>query len=127
MMDVFEAFRETPYKFLKLAQGGVLGNATVTEFDASGIFKERNGMIQNNNLETVDSDATLHIRPTETFIAEVGGNLVGHGVLVNKNGYTAHYRIIGQVEGYNYDENVLEFYRLTLKAESLADEDAGSS
>lgn len=127
-MDVFEVFQETAYTFLQLAQGGVRGNSVVSQTATTGIFKERNGMLQNNNLETIQSDATLHIHPNEPFIAAAGGNLVGHGIRCQKNGYDQTYRIIGQVEGYNFDTNVLEFYRLTLKAESLAGtSDGGSS
>lgn len=127
-MDVFEAFQETPYTFLELAQGGVRGNTVKESEPTTGVFKQRNGMLQNNNLETVQSDATLHIHPNEPFIASVGGNLVGHGIRNSKNGYDKTYRIIGQVEGFNFDTNVLEFYRLTLKAESLAGtSDGGSS
>lgn len=126
-MDIFDQFQETAYTFLTLAQGGVLGN-TVTESDpTTGVFKERNGMVQNNNLETVQSDATLHIHPDEPFIASVGGKLVGEGIRANKNGLTQDYRIIGLKEGFNYDTNVLEFYLLTLKAESLAVSDDQSS
>lgn len=132
-MDVFEAFEVTPYTFLKLAQGGVRGNTAKAHTDTTGVFKERNGMVQNNNLETVQSDATLHIRPDEPFIAELQaitkGNqfLVGNGIRATKNGFTQDYRIIGQKEGFNYEDNVLEFYLVTLKAESLVGGNAGSS
>lgn len=132
-MDVFDQFQETAYTFLQLAQGGVLGNTIASQTTTTGIFKERNGMVQNNNLETVQSDATLHIHPDEPFIAVVQAIssenefLVGHGIRATKNGSTADYRIIGQVEGYNFDTNVLEFYRLTLKAEDLAVGDGQSS
>jgi len=126
-MDVFSQFQETAYTFLKLGQGGVEGNSVISTVDTTGIFKERNGMIQNNNLEVVQSDATLHIHPNESFIAEVDGNVVGHGIRADKNGSVQDYRIIGQVEGFNFETNELEFYRLTLKAEALADDDDGSS
>jgi len=119
-MSVFDVFQETPYTFLKLNQGGILGNTIASETIASGIFKERNGMVQNNNPETLQSDATLHIKPFESYLATVGNNVVGHGIRAFKNGNEQEYRIVGQVEGFNYEDNTLEFYRLTLKAESLA-------
>jgi hypothetical protein len=127
-MDMFQTFTNTSYTFLELNNGGILGNTVKSFQDALGVFKERNGMNQNENMETVSSDATLHIRPNEAFLATVGGNTVGHGVSVEKNNASPQtYRIIGQVEGYNFHTGVLEFYRLTLKSESLADYGNGSS
>jgi len=132
-MDVFDVFQETGYTFLQLNEGGILGNTVEATTDTTGIFKERDGMIQTNNMETRQSDATLHIHPDEPFIATVQALsdknefLVGHGIRATKNGSKADYRIIGQVEGFNFDTNVLEFYRLTLKAEDLAVSDGSSS
>lgn len=128
-MDVFQTFTTTSYTFLELSSGGILGNTVKSQQNATGVFKERNGMTQYlENMETKDSDATLHIRPDEAFLASVGGDTVGHGVRVAKNNASPqNYRIIGQVEGYNFHSGVLEFYRLTLKAESLADYTDGSS
>lgn len=126
-MDVFQTFINTSYRFLELSSGGILGNTVKSQQDAIGVFKERNGMNQAENMETVSSDATLHIRPDEAFLSLVGGNTVGHGVRVEKNNASAqNYRIIGQVEGYNFHTGVLEFYRLTLKSESLAEYDGSS-
>lgn len=127
METVFDLFQETAYTFLRLTQGGARGNSIKTSTATTGVFKERNGMVQNNNLETVQSDATLHIHPDEPFLTTLGGNIVGHGIRATKNGLTQDYRIIGQVEGYNFDTNVLEFYRLTLKAEKLVDGNGSSS
>lgn len=127
MESVFDVFQETAYTFLQLVQGGARGNSVKESSETAGVFKERNGMVQNNNLETVQSDATLHIHPDEPFLTTLNGYLVGHGIRAAKNGATQDYRIIGQVEGYNFETNELEFYRLTLKAESLVDGDGGSS
>lgn len=127
MDTVFDVFQETAYTFLQLVQGGARGNSVKESTATTGVFKERNGMVQNNNLETVESDATLHIHPNEPFLTTLGGNVVGHGIRATKNGSTQDYRIIGQVEGFNFDTNELEFYRLTLKAESLVGSDGGSS
>lgn len=127
MDTVFDVFQETAYTFLQLTQGGARGNSVKKSTATTGVFKERNGMVQNNNLETVQSDATLHIHPNEPFIAEVGGTLEGHGIRSSQNGVERTYRITGSVEGRNYDTNELEFYRLTLKAESLVEDGSGSS
>lgn len=126
-MDVFQVFQKTPYIFLELHEGGILGNTIKSQTTADGVFKERDGMVQNNNLETVQSDATLHIKPSESFLTAVDYNTVGHGIRESKNGSTQDYRIVGQVEGFNFDTNTLEFYRLTLKRESLAEYDGSSS
>lgn len=120
-MDIWTTTSTTSYTFLKLSQGGVRGNKSAQSFSATGIFKERNGMVVNQtNLEAVKSDATIHIRPDEAFLAAVGGNTVGHGIRASKNGAPAQdYRVIGQVEGYDFVLNRVAFYRLTLKAEAL--------
>lgn len=133
METVFDVFQETPYTFLQLVQGGARGNSVKASTETTGVFKERTGMVQNNNLETRESSSTLHIHPNEPFIATlqalVGGNefLVGQGIRATKNGFTQEYRILGQVEGFNFETNELEFYLLTLKAESLVGSNAGSS
>lgn len=92
------------------------GNTIVTSISATGVFKTRLGMVQADNLETLESDATLHIRPDESFVATVDQNMVGHGI--DFEGIT--YRITGQTNGVNYDTNALEHYRVTLKKENIA-------
>lgn len=121
-MDIFEAFPEAiqTYTFLQLAQGGVYGNTVVKETDFGGILKERKGMAVNQNMELKESTSTLHIRPTEPFIAEVGSSLIGHGIRATKNGSTETYRVVGQPEGFNFDTGQLEFLYVTLKAEDLS-------
>lgn len=116
-MDVFQAFGSTDYTFLELNKGGVLGDSIKTETEATGVFKERDGRNQfNQNMTTVDSDATLHIRPTEPFLAPLNYNLVGHGVRHQNQDYL----IIGQTTGRGGTDFVtVEHYRLTLKRESL--------
>lgn len=120
-MDVFDAFQTVNYTFLQLAQGGVKGNGVIAETEADGVFKERNGMIQAAaNMESIQSSATLHVRPGESFLASVSGNMVGHGIRVSVNGADPQtYRITGQVEGKNFDNGELEFYKVTLQSESL--------
>lgn len=129
-MNPFDYFPEAviPCTFLELAQGGVLGNSVTQEYPFEGIFKERRGMIQSGNIEsvgsgTIDRDSTLHIKPTETFIpllqeySKLG--FLGCGIRVTKNGITSDYRITGYPEGYDFDTGVNEFFWLSLKAESL--------
>lgn len=118
-MDVFDTFQVTPYTFLQLKQGSVTGNTIVSQTAATGILKLRDGMAANFEQETVTSDATLHIRPSEAFVGTLG-NLVGHGIRSSKVGKQQDYRIIGQVEGYNFHTNELEFIKVTLKREAIA-------
>lgn len=121
-MDVFNLFATTNYTFLQL-DSKTGGNAIEAEFTANGIVKLRDGMTQVDNVEAPDSTSTVHIRPTESFIATVGGNLVGHGIRVVKGNHeTADYRIMGQVEGFDFDTGQLGFYKVTLKRESTWDE-----
>lgn len=80
-------------------------------------------MLQTDNVESYEADSTIHIKPSESFVSSLDGNLVGHGVRVTKDGYgPLTYRIDGQVEGYDYDTNELMFYKVTLKRESIWDE-----
>lgn len=116
---IFDLFANTPYTFLQL-ESGIGGNQVVEEFETTGIVKLRDGMTQQDNVEAFDSSSTIHVRPSDPFVATLGGNLVGHGVRVAKDNHEAEtYRIIGQVEGYDFDLGQLEFYAVTLKRESL--------
>lgn len=117
-MDVFTLFTTDDYTFLQL-QSGSGGNKIVKETAANGVVKLRDGMVQVDNVETKNSDASVHIRPGEPFIAEVDGNMVGHGLRITKNGQTDNYRIIRQVEGFDFDTDVLEFIRVDLKKEAI--------
>lgn len=121
MDTVFDTFTSSAYTFLKL-DSGIGGNKILEEVEATGIVKLRDGMVQSDNVESYDSSSTVHIRASEPFIADLDGNLVGHGLRISKNGQTAEYRIEGQVEGYNFDNGTLEFLKVTLKRESIWDE-----
>lgn len=121
-MGPFALFTTTNYTFLQLESGSG-GNKIVEEFAANGIVKLRDGMVQVDNVEAFESTSTVHIRPTEPFIDSLGGNLVGHGIRVAKDNHeSATYRIEGQTEGYDFDTGKLEFYKVTLKKESIWDE-----
>lgn len=121
-MTVFETFELSTYTFLKLSTGGILGNQVQSQTEAQGVFKEREDMVVNNNLETKTADATLHIKPSEPFVADLSGYLVGHGVQVDGRDY----RVIGQTGGQNYQDGSLEHIRVTLKRESLAEYESSS-
>lgn len=116
---IFDLFATTNYTFLQLdSQSG--GNKIIAEFPANGIVKLRDGIAQADNMETYESTSSVHIRPIESFVGVLGGNLVGHGIRVEKDNHEeAVYRIEGQVEGYDFDTGTIEFYRVTLKRESV--------
>lgn len=119
-MDPFDLFATTDYTFLKL-ESKSSGNVVITEYPANGIVKLRDGMVQADNVESYESTSTVHIRPSEAFIDDLGGNLVGHGIRVVKDNHeSAEYRIDGQVEGYDFDEGRLSFYRVNLKRERVS-------
>lgn len=115
MLDVFTSFRTTPYTFLALGQGGIYGNTIIQTYDADGVFKLRRGITQGVDIQNPTSTATLHIRPTETFL-DAYSDLEGHGIAVDGDSY----RIVGVTKGFNYDTNVLEHIRLTLQVEAIA-------
>ena len=122
MADVFQHFTTTDYDFLQLANKSG-GNVIVSEYPAHGIVKLRDGMLQADNMEERQATSTVHVRPSEAFIAPLGGNLVGHGIRVTKGDYNeAVYRIVSQVEGYDFDAGEVEFYLVTLKPENLWEE-----
>lgn len=116
---MFDLFTTTDYTFLRLdSMAG--GNIVVAEYPANGIVKLRDGMLQADNVEAYDSTSTVHVRPSETFLATVDNNMVGHGIRVTKDGKEATYRIEGQTEGFDYDLGKLEFYKVTVKKEEIA-------
>jgi hypothetical protein len=114
MTTVFDVFQVSEYTYLTVNRGGVYGN-TIAESDvATGVFKLRNGMVMINNQESRQSDATLHVRPSESFATT---DMVGNGI--RKDGLD--YEIIAQTGGQNYHDGVLEHYRLTLQRTDYAD------
>lgn len=116
-MDVFEAFETIPYTFLLLNRGGITGNTIRVQYPATGVFKLRSQKIQTDNTETKDSNATLHIRPTEEFLSATENNLVGHGVRIEGRDY----EIIGQTGGMNFHTGVMEHYTATLQEADYSD------
>jgi hypothetical protein len=119
-MAVWDVFASEPYEFLFIDQG-VEGNTISSTVSAMGIFKLRDGMTQLDNLEQYTSDASIHVHPTESFVDTLEGNMVGHGIRVARGSdATQTYRIINQVDGYDFDLQYLDFYRLVLKREDIA-------
>jgi hypothetical protein len=72
--DVFDVFDTSPYTYLQISRGGVTGNTIVGSYGSDGVFKLRTGLIRGENAENVEQGATLHIRPTESFLQDVPGN-----------------------------------------------------
>lgn len=116
---MFDLFSTTDYTFLVL-DSTIDGNIVTAEYPANGIVKLRDGMARSDNAETYESTSTVHVRPSEPFLAAIDNNMIGHGIRATKDGKEAVYRIIGQVEGYDFDLGQLEFYQVTLKKEEIA-------
>lgn len=119
---VFDVFKTTDYVFLQIERGTVAGDMIVAQTAANGVFKLRTGMNNDGRQETRESDATLHIRPSESFITANDGNLNGHGIRVEGKDY----EVLGTTGGDNFDSGVREHYRVTLKATDFSDFSEGS-
>lgn len=72
--SVFDVFDTSPYIYLSISRGGVAGNVITSSFMADGIFKLRTGLTRGDTSESVEQGSTLHIRPTESFLAGVPSN-----------------------------------------------------
>ena len=114
METVFDVFDEVPYQFLEVSRGGVYGNQITATYNATGVFKLRNAMVQQQNQELHQSAATLHVHPDETFISS---SVVGQGIRVDGQDY----EIIGQTDGRNFDTGETEHYTLTLQNTDYSD------
>lgn len=119
-MDIFTLFSNTSYTFLRIESTDE-GNVVVEEYPANGVFKMRDGMVQIDNLEqhggaALSVNASIHIKSDESFLSDIDNELVGNGVRVDG----VDYRIEAAVEGRDYDTGELEFYRASLKRESIA-------
>lgn len=119
MESVFDVFDLTPYTFLEVSRGGVYGNVIIDQFEAEGVFKLRNEKIQVNNQEVRQSAATLHVRPSESFMSE---SVVGQGI----HCLGQDYEIIGQTGGMNYETGEMEHYTLTLQVTDYSEYGSGS-
>jgi len=65
---VFDVFDLSEYTFYELERDGVTGLNIVDSTTANGVFKLRSGLVRASNSENVEQGATLHIRPTESFV-----------------------------------------------------------
>lgn len=122
VITVFDAYTLQDYTFLQLSRGGVAGNTATNTYLAQGVFKLRTGLVRGENSENKDSNATLHIKPSEQFVSLLGGNLIGHGIQVDDTTY----QITGQTAGMNYHTGDLEHYTVTLQETELSDFGVGS-
>lgn len=116
-VEIFDVFDLTEYTFLQISRGGVAGNTITGYYETNGVFKLRSDLVRGENAETKESNATLHIRPTESFLTSLEGNLVGHGVVCG--GKT--YQIVGQTGGKNFHNGVMEHYTATLQEADFSD------
>lgn len=116
---MFNLFNTRPYTFIVLDKQ-LIGKVSQSEYEAEGIIKFRDGIIVNNNAETFGSSASLHIKPSETFITALNGNLLGNGIrITNDVGVTEDYKIVGQSIGVDFDTGNVEFYKVALQKESI--------
>lgn len=118
-LTVFDVFQPQAYTFLTVVRGTIAGNVITGTWEAYGIFKLRNEQVMVNNQELRQSAATLHVKPSESFIDSIA---VGQGIRVEGQDY----EIIGQTAGRNFDSGVLEHYRLTLQNADYSEFDYGS-
>lgn len=114
-MSVFTNFPSDPYIFLEVERTAQ-GTLVKEEYTANGIFKLRDGMTEADSLESETSDATLRVRPDEPFAAN---NMVGQCVRIQREQGEEEYRILSQVEGYDHDLEVMDFWLLELKREKV--------
>lgn len=120
METVFDVFTTRPYTFIQTeAVNG--GYRSVTEYQANGVVKHRDGKLLNGRQESYDTQTTLHIRPSEPFIDAVSGakELVGNFVRIDGD----EYRINACTTGTNFDTGVVEHYRATLEKDNLMVDD----
>lgn len=106
-MTIFDSFVEEPYTFLAIKRGGVKGDRVVDKKDLTGVFKLRSSGIEQNNVETRTSTATLHAHP-EDFTNYA--NLVGQGICKDGNSY----EIVSVTEGKNFANGITEHLTFTL-------------
>lgn len=66
---VFDVFDLSSYTFLQIKRSTIAGNVIEASYAATGVFKLRSDFVRGENSETKESNATLHIRPSEPFVA----------------------------------------------------------
>lgn len=118
-MGLYALFTKVPYTFSRLVYG-IGGDSVASEYESTGVFQERSGMSQFDNIETPTSDAVLWIAPNEAFVELLNAQMVGNGVTVEG----VNYRVVGQVTGKDHDLGIIDNYRLELKKENFAEWEA---
>ena len=116
-MDVFDIFSTVSYDFLEISRGNVYGNQIVSRVTAEGIFKLRSGITRTTREEYRQSTATLHIKPTESFLTTFNKQLVGHGIEIGFD----YYEIVGITEGIDFVTGKVNHYTLTLQSADFAE------
>jgi hypothetical protein len=86
--SIFDVFDTTPYTYLEISRGGVTGNTILASFFADGVFKLRTGLVRGANSENVQQGATLHIRPTESFLSNVPSNREHYTLTLNPTDFS---------------------------------------
>jgi hypothetical protein len=86
--SVFDVFDTVPYEYLVISRGGAAGNMIMNSYSADGVFKLRTGVISNQNAENVEQGATLHMRPTETFLSSVPSNREHYRLTLNPTDFS---------------------------------------
>lgn len=108
-MTVFDTFKSVPYTFMKIAQSNIAGDVILSRSNFTGVFKDKGGMVQNGDRELYQSSPILYVKPLD-YAYNSSQGFIGNGIEIN--GKT--YRIDGATGGFNYDNGVLEHWRLTL-------------
>ena len=116
-MDVFDIFNTVSYDFLEISRGNIYGNQIVNRITAEGIFKLRSGITSTTREEYRQSTATLHIKPTESFLTTFNKQLVGHGIEIGFD----YYEIVGITEGIDFVTGKVNHYTLTLQSADFAE------
>ena len=66
--EVFDVFDLSDYIYLQISRNSITGNRITASYTAQGVFKQRTGLVKGDNDENVEQGATLHIRPSESFV-----------------------------------------------------------
>lgn len=72
--EVFDYFDLSDYTYLAIDRSSITGNTITASYEAQGVFKLRTGLVRGENSENIEQGATLHIKPTESFLSNVPGN-----------------------------------------------------
>ena len=71
---VFDAFPTRGYTFMRVQRDRIAGNRITEQVAAEGIFKQRTGMVRGERGELAEQGATLHVKPSESFVTNAPAN-----------------------------------------------------